>query len=74
MQYGVTYQCTDLQDDGTCGQVTVDVFGRTKEFPEEVKAELRPVVETYCVKPTDFTTILQDGKLEHICRTVNITK
>ena len=67
-QYALTYQCTQRAPDGTCQEKVIDVNGRSKEFPEDVRVVMRLEVQKLCVQPGEFLETSFNGACINLFR------
>ena len=61
--FGLMYQCGNLQTDGTCSKVTIDVVGKDRELPDAVQEEMVSYADQLCVRLDQFTLIDHEGMI-----------
>ena len=61
-EYGLTYLCLYLGEDGTCTYPFIDVIGRTTQMSDVIKEKLLAMVTGLCVSPSQFVDIDGEGR------------
>ena len=61
--YAIVYECSRPRGDGGCGDgdVTMAVYSRNRELPDDVVEKMLPYIEGACVTKEDFERVPHRG-------------